>query len=107
MRLGRREFLHLATGAGAMACAPSIAWAQAYPARPIRLLVGFTASSAADLTARVFANRMSQTLGQQLVVENKPGSGSSAAAETAAHAAHDGYTLFVGSSANVTNAALN
>ena len=107
MRFVRRNVLRFMACAGAMALARSAAWAESYPERPIRVLVGFTASSAADLTARVFANRMTQTLGQQLVVENKPGSGSSTAAETAARATNDGYALFVGGSPNVTNAALN
>ncbi len=84
------------------------AWAQAeYPSRPVRLIVGFIPGSSADITARVLGQRMSQTLGQQLVVENKPGAGSSLGAEVVARAPKDGYTLFVGSSANITNAAIN
>ncbi|MCC6779328.1 MAG: tripartite tricarboxylate transporter substrate binding protein [Hyphomicrobiales bacterium] len=78
-----------------------------YPSRPIRLIVGFIPGSSADITARVLGQRMSQTLGQQIVVENKPGAGSSLGAELVARAPKDGYTLFVGSSANITNAAIN
>jgi tripartite-type tricarboxylate transporter receptor subunit TctC len=79
----------------------------AYPSRPIHLIVGFTPGAAADVTGRVLAAGLSQILGQQIVVENKPGAGSSIAADYAAHAANDGYTLFLGSSANITNQAIN
>jgi tripartite-type tricarboxylate transporter receptor subunit TctC len=79
----------------------------AYPARPIHLIVGFTPGAAADVSGRALANGMSQILGQQVVVENKPGAGSSIAADYAAHAANDGYTLFLGSSANITNQVIN
>jgi len=78
-----------------------------YPNRPVRLIVGFPPGSAADVTARVLANRMSQIVGQQMVVEAKPGAGSSLAAEFVARAPKDGYTLFLLSSANITNAAIN
>jgi len=89
-------------------CGPPQAGAEdAYPARPIRLIVGFTPGAAADVTGRALANGMSQVLGQQVVVENKPGAGSSIAADYAAHAGNDGYTLFLGSSANITNQVIN
>ena len=78
-----------------------------YPNRPIRLIVGFIPGSAADITARVLGQRMGQILGQQFVIEVKPGAGSSLAAEFVAHSAKDGYTLFIASSANITNAAIN
>ena len=78
-----------------------------YPNRPVRLIVGFIPGSSADITARVLGNRLSQILGQQFVIETKPGAGSSLAAESVARAPKDGYTLFIGSSANVTNAAIN
>ena len=88
--------------------AVTAAHAQAdYPNRPVRLIVGFPPGSAADVTARVLANRMSQIIGQQMVVEAKPGAGSSLAAEFVARAPKDGYTLFLLSSANITNAAIN
>lgn len=86
---------------------PSPLRADDYPNKPVRLVVGFIAGSAADITARVLGNRMGQILGQQFVVEVKPGAGSSLAADFAAHAPADGYTLFLGSSANITNNALN
>jgi tripartite-type tricarboxylate transporter receptor subunit TctC len=78
-----------------------------YPNKPVRLIVGFIPGSSADITARVLGSRMSQLLGQQIVVENKPGAGSSLAAEYVARSPKDGYTLFVASSANITNAAIN
>ena len=89
------------------AAAPE-AHAQAdYPNRPVRLVVGFTPGSSADITARILGNRLGQILGQQIVVESKPGAGSNLAAEFVARAPKDGYTLFLGASANVTNAAIN
>jgi tripartite-type tricarboxylate transporter receptor subunit TctC len=78
-----------------------------YPSRPVRLIVGFIPGSSADITARVLGARLSQILGQQFVVEGKPGAGSSLAAEFVARAPKDGYTLFIASSANITNAAIN
>ena len=85
----------------------SLSRADDYPSKPVRLVVGFIPGSAADITARVLGGRMGQILGQQIVVETKPGAGSSLAADFAAHAPADGYTLFLGSSANITNSALN
>ena len=79
----------------------------AYPTRPVHLIVGFPPGAAADITARVLVNGLSQILGQQFIVENKPGAASSIAADYAAHAANDGYTLFLGSSANITNQVIN
>jgi len=78
-----------------------------YPSRPIHLVVGFTPGAAADITARLLGNGMGPILGQQFVIENKPGAGSSIGAEYAARAANDGYTLLLGSSANITNQAIN
>ena len=78
-----------------------------YPNKPIHLIVGFIPGSSADITARVLGSRMAQLLGQQIVVENKPGAGSSLAADYVARSAKDGYILFMGSSANITNAAIN
>jgi tripartite-type tricarboxylate transporter receptor subunit TctC len=89
------------------AAMPATAAETDYPNRPIRLIVGFTPGSAADITARVMGQRMGQTLGQQFVVESKPGAGSSLAAEAVARAPKDGYTLFLLSSANIANAAIN
>jgi tripartite-type tricarboxylate transporter receptor subunit TctC len=77
-----------------------------YPSRPVRIVVGFGPGSAADLTARVLAQRLSQTMGQQFFIENKPGGGSTVAAEQVVRGPKDGYTLFVGTVANVINAVL-
>jgi tripartite-type tricarboxylate transporter receptor subunit TctC len=85
----------------------SVGYARDYPSRPIRLLVGFPPGSAADLTARLVGEQMSKTLDQQLVVEVHPGASSSIAAETVAHSPPDGYTLFIGTSTNVTDAVTN
>ena len=74
-----------------------------YPSRPVRIVVGFGPGSAADLTARVVAQRLSRTMGQQFIVENKPGGGSTVAAEQVVRGPKDGYTLFVGTVANVIN----
>jgi tripartite-type tricarboxylate transporter receptor subunit TctC len=90
-----------------LAMAGATARADDYPTRPVRLIVGFPPGSAADITARVLGQRMGQILGQQFVVETKPGAGSSLAAEFVTRAPKDGYTLFLLSSANITNAAIN
>jgi tripartite-type tricarboxylate transporter receptor subunit TctC len=87
--------------------APAALGQSDYPSRPVRLIVGFIPGSSADITARVLGQRMGQILGQQFVVEGKPGAGSSLAAEFVARAPKDGYTLFIASSANITNAAIN
>ena len=78
--------------------------AQSYPERPIRLIIGFPPGSAADITARLVGDSMSRTLGQQIVVEARPGAGSSIGAEFVARSPADGYTLFIGTLSNVTNA---
>ena len=74
-----------------------------YPSRPVRIVVGFGPGSAADLTARVVAQRLSRTMGQQFIVENKPGGGSTVAADQVVRGSKDGYTLFMGTVANVIN----
>ena len=80
--------------------------AQDYPTRPVRIVVGFTAGASADVTARVLAPKLGQSLGQQFVVENRPGAGSNIAADFVAHAPKDGYTLFLATIANTINASL-
>jgi tripartite-type tricarboxylate transporter receptor subunit TctC len=86
---------------------PVVAIAQnGYPSRPVRIVVGFGPGSAADLTARVLAQRLSRTMGQQFFIENKPGGGSTVAAEAVVRGPKDGYTLFVDTVANVINAVL-
>jgi len=92
---------------GLLALLPAAAQAQSdYPSRPVHIVAGFGAGSAADLTARVLAQRLSKTLGQSFVVENKPGGGSTVAAEQVVRAPKDGYTLFMGSVAVIINGLL-
>ena len=81
--------------------------AQDYPNKPVKIVVGFIPGSAADITARVLGSQMSKSLGQQFVVENRSGAGSATAADSVSHAAPDGYTLFLGSSANIASNILN
>jgi tripartite-type tricarboxylate transporter receptor subunit TctC len=103
-----RRLMNIAAAAIAgLALAAPFAWAEEYPARPVRIMVGFAPGSSADITARALGQRMSQTLGQQFVVEIKPGAASGVAAEFTARAPKDGYTLFLASSANLTNQAIN
>ena len=95
---------------GAAACAigaSSVAQAQDYPTRPVRIVVGFGAGSGADITARVVGARVSEILGQQIVVENKTGAGSSIGADYVAHASNDGYTLFMATISQPINAAVS
>jgi tripartite-type tricarboxylate transporter receptor subunit TctC len=73
MKLPRRRFLHLAAGAAALPAVSSIARAQAYPTRPVRILVGFPAGGTTDIAARLIAQALSERLGQQFIVENRPG----------------------------------
>ena len=106
MTLHRRRFLHLAAGAAALPAFSRSAWSQAYPARPVRLIVPFPAGSAPDIIARLSAQNMSERLGQQFVVENKPGAGGNIATEFVANAAPDGYTILMPVSTNAVNVAL-
>src|SRR5215813_6432662 len=89
----RRQFLYLAAGAAALPFPPHIARAQAYPSRPVRIIVGFPAGSAPDIIARLIAQGLSERLGQQFVVENRPGAASNIATEAVVRAPPDGYTL--------------
>jgi tripartite-type tricarboxylate transporter receptor subunit TctC len=85
MKLPRRQFLHLVASAAALPAVSRFAWAQAYPARPVRLIVGFPAGGPADIVARLFAQWLSERIGQQLVVENRVGAGGNIAAESVVH----------------------
>jgi tripartite-type tricarboxylate transporter receptor subunit TctC len=107
MTLPRRRFLHLAAGAGALPAVSRLAWAETYPSRPVHVIVGFTPGAAADVTARLLGEGMGQLLGQQIVVENKPGAGSIIAAQYVARAAKDGYTLFLPALSTLTNQIIN
>jgi tripartite-type tricarboxylate transporter receptor subunit TctC len=106
--LPRRKFLHLAAGAAALPSLTRIAAADdAYPSRPVHVIVGFTPGAAADVVGRVLSQAAAPILGQQLVVENKPGAGSSIAAEYVAHSAKDGYTVFLATLSIITNQIIN
>jgi tripartite-type tricarboxylate transporter receptor subunit TctC len=102
----RRRFLHLAAGAVALPAMTRTARAQAWPARPVRILVGFAAGGSTDIVTRIIAQWLSERLGQQFVVENRAGASSNLAAEAAVRAAPDGYTLVALTSSNIVNTAL-
>ena len=102
----RRRFLHLAAGAAALSAVTRIASAQAYPMRPVRIIVGFPAGGGSDITARLMGQWLSERLGQPFVVENRPGAGGNLAVEAALKAAPDGYTLLMIGSNNAWNVTL-
>jgi tripartite-type tricarboxylate transporter receptor subunit TctC len=106
MKLPRREFLHLAVGAAALPFAPYVARAQAYPSRPVRIIVGVAAGSSPDLFARLIGQWLSERLGQPFVVENRPGAGGNIATEAAVRATPDGYTLLLVTTSNAINESL-
>src|SRR5436853_610223 len=106
MKLPRRQFLHLAAGAIALPTVSRFAWAQAYPTRPVRIIVGFAAGGGADITARLMGQWLSERLGQQFLVENRQGAGSNIGTEAVAKAGADGYTLLLVTTANAINATL-
>ena len=106
MTLHRRQFLHLVAGAGLLPAMPHVARAESYPSRPVRIIVGFAAGGNFDLVARLIAERMSDRLGQPVIVENRPGASSNIAAEAVIRAPADGYTLFLAGAVNAINATL-
>jgi len=106
VKLPRRQFLHLAAGAAALPAASRITWAQAYPSRPVSLVAGFAPGGGVDITARLIGQWLSERLGQQFVIENRPGASSNIATEAVARAPADGYTLLLIGSFNTINATL-
>jgi tripartite-type tricarboxylate transporter receptor subunit TctC len=106
MKLPRRQFLHLAAGAAALPAFPYIARAQAYPTRPVRLIVGYAAGGGTDITARLIGQWLSERFGQQFVIENRPGAATNIATDAVVRAAPDGYTLLLATGGNAINATL-
>ena len=106
MKLGRRRFLQSAAGAAVLLAAPHVATAQSYPTKPVHLIVGFPAGGPADIAARLTAEWLSQRLGQQVVVENRPGAATNIATEAVIRAPADGYTLLFSMVSNAINQTL-
>src|ERR1700676_2020568 len=106
MQLRRRQFLHLAAGAAVLPAVSRMACAQSYPTRPARIIVGFPADTSSDITARLIGQWLSERLGQQIIVENRPGAGTNIAAESVVHASPDGYSLLWVTQTNAINATL-
>jgi tripartite-type tricarboxylate transporter receptor subunit TctC len=106
MTLPRRRFLHLAAAAAVVPALPRAATAQAFPSRPIRLIVGFPPAGAGDITARLEGQWLTRRLGQPVVVENRAGAGGNIGTEFVVRAPPDGYTLFLANTANAINASL-
>jgi tripartite-type tricarboxylate transporter receptor subunit TctC len=108
MKLHRRSFLHLSAGGAALASLTRGTSAQdAFPSRPVRLIVGFSPGAASDITARLFAQGAGPVLGQQVAVENKPGAAGSIAGQYVVHSTNDGYTLFLFALSTLTNEIIN
>jgi tripartite-type tricarboxylate transporter receptor subunit TctC len=106
MKLPRRQFLYLAAGTAALPAVSRIARAQTYPSRPVRIFVGFPASFTPDIVARLVGQPLSERLGQQFVVENRPGAAGNLATEAVVRAPPDGYTLLLANGANAISATI-
>jgi len=106
MKLPRRRFLRLAAGAAAMPAVARVASAQAYPSRPVRIVVGFAAGGSSDIGARLIGQWLQERLGQPFVIENRPGAATNIATETVVHAPADGYTLLMIGPSSTINATL-
>jgi tripartite-type tricarboxylate transporter receptor subunit TctC len=106
MKLDRRQLVQILASAAVLPIMPGIAGAEPYPSRPLRILVGFTAGGNFDIVARLIGQRLSERLGQPVIVENRPGAGSNLATEAVIRAPGDGYTLLLGGAVNAINATL-
>src|SRR4029453_9343459 len=103
MKLPRRKFLHLAAGAAALPALSRTARAQAYPLRPVRIIVGAAAGGSTDILARLMGQWLSERLGQPFIIENRPGAGNSIGTEAVVRAPGDGYTLLLCGVFDATN----
>ena len=106
MKLPRRNFLHLAAGAAALPAVPRIAVAQAYPTRPVRWIVAFAAGGPTDIVARIMGQYLSERLGQQFIIDNRPGAGGIVGTQAAINSSADGYTLLMAAHVHAINATL-
>jgi|ERR1700720_977141 len=111
MKLSRKTFLRFVAGGGALPILSRSALVRSaaafdYPTRPVHIIVGFPAGTSSDITARLVAQRLSEQLGQQFVVENRTGAGTNVAADSVVHASPDGYTLLWVTQTNAINATL-
>jgi tripartite-type tricarboxylate transporter receptor subunit TctC len=106
MNLPRRQFLHLAAGAAALPAVSRLAWAQAYPTRPVRIIVGAAPSGSFDIMARLIGQRLSEQLGQPFVIDNRPGAVGNIATEAVVRSPADGYTLLLVGAPHAINATL-
>src|SRR5262245_12750750 len=102
----RRQFLHLAAAAAALPSVSCFAWAQAYPTRPVRVIVPFAPAGTTDIAARLMGQWLSERLGQQFVVENRPGASTTIGTEAVVRASPDGYTLLLITTASAINTTL-
>jgi tripartite-type tricarboxylate transporter receptor subunit TctC len=106
MKLPRRNFLHLAAGAAALQALSRFAWAQAYPTRPVRIVVGFAPAGPGDIVARLIGQSLSERLGQQFIIDNRPGAGGNIGTEAVVRSPADGYTLLLCGVFNAINATM-
>src|SRR5438874_477592 len=106
MKVRRRRFLRLAAGAAVLLISPHVAWAQTYPSRPVKLVVGYAAGGVTDILARLMGQWLSERLAQPFIIENRPGAGSNIATEAVVKAPSDGYTLLMVSAAHAINVTL-
>jgi tripartite-type tricarboxylate transporter receptor subunit TctC len=106
MKLPRRTFLHLAVGAAALPAVSRVAWTQAYPSRPVRVVVPFAAGGTLDILARLIGQWLSERLGQPFIIENRPGAAANIGTEAVVKAPPDGYTILMASTTNTINATL-